>query len=30
LLLFPLAFLVLPAFVILTVVPGVASGLSRL
>ena len=29
-LLFPLVFLVLPAFVLLTVVPGLASGLSRL
>jgi hypothetical protein len=29
-LLFPLVFLVLPAFVLLTVVPGLAAGLSRL
>jgi hypothetical protein len=29
-LLFPLVFLVLPAFVLLTVVPGLASGLARL
>jgi tight adherence protein C len=29
-LLFPLVFLVLPAFVVLTVVPGVAAGLGRL
>ena len=29
-LLFPLAFLVLPAFVLLTVVPGLAAGLSRI
>jgi len=29
-LLFPLVFLVLPAFVLLTVVPGLAAGLGRL